>query len=182
MCCAARPPRPSTVCLLLLHGTLALLIAGCGYRFVRADAAGPVPAFTLVTPRDQTTEGDLGVRLRRALELRLAGRDAPRLEPADADVPRLEGTVSSLPERTVGYDTLGAVFEVRLRGRLHLQAVPPAPWPLWTSGDVERAALYPRGATAAATAANRRLALEAALTALADALTTRLLESPEVKP
>lgn len=158
------------------------LAAGCGYTFVRADAAGPVPAFSLVTPRDFTTEGDLGIRLRRALELRLANRAAPRLEAAEADVPRLEGTLVSLPERTVGYDTLGAVFEVRLRGRLTLVATPPSPWPLWTSGDVETTGLYPRGATAAATAGNRRLAVEAALAALADVLTKRLLESPEVRP
>lgn len=179
---ASRPTLRSPAAQRRLQLALALLVGGCGYSFVRGDAAGPVPALSIGLVRDLTTEGDLGVRLRRLVELRLSGRSAPRVEPAEAEVPHLEGTIASLPERTVGYDALGAVFEVRLRGRLTLNSVPPAPWPLWTSGDVERTALYPRGATAAATASNRRLALEAALSALADALMDRLLESPEVQP
>jgi hypothetical protein len=177
---------------LLVHGrcrkpalalAAACLLGGCGYSLVRADAAGPVPALALGVIQDDTAAGDLGFRVRLALARRLAARDRPALLPdASDDAPRLVGSVAALPDRTIAYDALGAAFEVRLRGRLELQASPPTAWPLWTSGDVEQAARYPRGATSAATESNRRLALEATVDALAQALLDRLLTSPEVKP
>ncbi len=163
----------------------ACLVGGCGYTLVRADAAGPVPALALGVIQDDTAAGDLGLRVRLALARRLAARDRPRFlgdAADDADAPRLVGSVAALPDRTIAYDALGAAFEVRLRGRLELQASPPTAWPLWTSGDAEQAARYPRGATSVATESNRRLALEAAADALALALLDRLLTSPEVKP
>lgn len=160
----------------------ACLLLGCGYTLVRADSAGPVPALALGVIQDDTAAGDLGLRVRLALARRLAARDRPQLLGDDAEAPRLEGAVTAQPDRTVAYDTLGAAFEVRLRGHLELQASPPTAWPLWTSGDVEQTARYPRGATSTATESNRRLALEAAAEALALALLDRLLTSPEVKP
>jgi hypothetical protein len=160
----------------------ACLLLGCGYTLVRPDGAGPVPALALGVIRDATPAGDLGLRIRLGLARTLAARDRPRLLADDAEAPRLEGSVDALPDRTIAYDSLGAAFEVRLRGRLELLASPPTAWPLWTSGDVERSARYPRGATSAATESNRRLALEAAADALALALLDRLLTSPEVKP
>lgn len=166
----------------MVAGCLAVLLLGCGYAFVRPDSGGPVPALSLGLIRDDTASGDLGLRVRGALARHLAARTRPRLLGHDADAPRLEGAVSALPDRTIAYDGLGAASEVRLRGHLDLQASPPTAWALWSSGDVEQATSYPRGATAAATEANRRLALEAAADALALALLNRLLDSPEVKP
>lgn len=178
---AARHVRsPSAVRALVWSA--ACLLVGCGYTFVRPDAGGPVPALSLGLVQDDTPAGDLGLRVRDALARHLVARARPRLLTDDADAPRLEGAVTALPDRTIAYDASGAAFEVRLRGRLTLQASPPTAWPLWSSGDVDQTTRYPRGATAMATESNRRLALEAAADALAEALLNRLLDSPEVKP
>lgn len=162
---------------------LVLTLAACGYTFVRPDAAGPVPVLSLGLVRDLTPEGDLGLRLGRALRSALAARGAPRLAAPDETAPRLEGLVGLRPDRTVGFDTHGAAFELRLHGELRLVSTgAPTPWPLWSSGDVERRAIYARGPDPAATETNRRLALETLTDELAAALLARLVQSPEIAP
>ena len=160
--------------------------AGCGYAFVRADAGGPAPVVSVGLVRDLSTEGDLGERLARDLRTRLAARKTPRLAGPGDSVPRLEGVLTPLPDRTVAFDAFGALFEVRLRARLDLFASTTAdhrtPWPLWSSGDVERSAVYARGATPVSTDANRRLALESVVAALSVDLLDRFVSSPEVSP
>ena len=169
----------------MLRSPLALTAAltACGYGFVRPDASGPVPALTLGPIRDLTPEADLGLRVGRALRSALAARDRPRLVSADEGAPRLEGQVALRPERTIGFDAHGAAFELRLHGELQLVASGAStPWPLWSSGDVERRAVYARGADPVASDANRRLALEHLTDELTRALLARLLQSPELSP
>ncbi len=157
---------------------LALLTGGCGYRLVRPDAPLAVPPFRFGAVHDRTTEGDLGLRMLRALRDGLAARGATALSAEDGpSVPRLEGEVELGPERTVGFDDLGSAFEVELQGRFTL-ARPDEPWPRWRSGDVVARVLYARGSTAALHESNRRIALEQAAAILAERLLERLDERP----
>lgn len=155
----------------------------CGYAFVTSDTGGPVAVLELGVMKDLSPEGDLGVRLARTLRRGLAGRSRPQLAAAGDGAPRLTGTLWPLPERTVGFDAAGALFEVGLRGRIELWPGDSATaWPLWSSGDVERRAVYARGGTALATEANRRAALEALTGRLGEDLLARLLETPGPLP
>ncbi|MCB9523728.1 MAG: hypothetical protein H6702_10195 [Myxococcales bacterium] len=150
---------------------VALVLPGCGYRFVQPQGAQPIQGVAL-DPVDDTS-ADRGVGRAASDALRAAG-----VAPGDAGR-RLGGVVTVEPEHPVAYGPQATAawradvaFTLRLRDADGMAVLREAP--------VVRPAVWQRGATPLETRANRRRAVQAAAACAArDALAAwRAKETP----
>ena len=161
--------------LLALGLMVALLVSGCGYRWVAPGDSANELRVRLGALRDHTPGARLSVELRRSLHQALGASlvDASR---RDANPLELRGEVRRLDALPLGFaDGIRQVDEVVVQATLEL-------WDaqgrlLWLSGPVERrASRLLTGAALSAVVEDQR-AVAAAVDAVARALAARLLEN-----
>lgn len=151
-----------------LAALIAILLAGCGYGFVRSDG-GPVATLQMGAVHDLSAEGDLGVLAARALQRRFVERVA-------RSGPTLTGELRTLDETVVAHDGSGAMYRVGVR--LELQLVDDGGAPLWSSGPTTRHEVYVRGRSPFDSREARRHALVRATEAAVDEAAARFLHTP----
>lgn len=152
----------------------ALLVSGCGYRWVAPGAAGEALRVRLGALRDQTPGARLGDALRRSLHVAL-GASLVDASADTAGTPELRGEVRRLDALPLAFaGGVRQVDEVVVQATLELWD--PSGRLLWLSGTVEgRAARALSGEALSALVEDHR-AVAAAIDAAARALAERLME------
>jgi len=163
-------PRSAPLAALLVAG---LVLAGCGYRLVRAADGGDLTV-SIVTLTNDSVEPGVELTITRALRREFLRRAAPRLvsSPGAADVV-IRGSVLPLETHANSFDTVALALEYRVEVSVALEISAAGRAPIRIDpAALRESELYLSSADAEAARKNRAEALRR----IADVLAGRIHE------